>query len=46
LQAANRPHTDPWDELRSVAEHQNRQVNELWDEARLSPEELGRDPLE
>jgi hypothetical protein len=45
LQAANRPHTAPWEELRSVAEHQNRPLNEVWDEARLSPEELSRDPL-
>jgi hypothetical protein len=45
LQAANRPHTNPWNELRSVAEHQDRHVNELWNEARLSPEEFGRNPL-
>jgi hypothetical protein len=35
LQAENRPHIDPWKELQSVAEHQDRPVNELWNEARL-----------
>lgn len=45
LQAANRPHTPPWDELRRVAEHGNQEVDELWAEARLSDEALGRDPL-
>ncbi len=45
LQAANRRHAEPWDELRSVAEHGGRQVDTLWAEARLSAEDFGRDPL-
>ncbi len=45
LQAANRPHVEPWEELRRVAEHGARDVDGLWAEARLSEERFARDPL-
>ena len=38
LQAANRAHIDPWEELRSVAEHQDLDVQALWNDARLCME--------
>ncbi len=46
LQAANRRHVEPWEELRRVAEHGNQEVENLWTEARLSDESFPRDPLE
>ncbi len=45
LQAANRPHSDPWEQLRAVAEHGNQEVDRVWAEARLSDEDFDRDPL-
>jgi hypothetical protein len=46
LQAANRAHIEPWEELRSIAEHQDLDVQALWNDACLSPEELASDPLD
>jgi hypothetical protein len=37
--------SDPWTHLERVAEHQNRDVEEMWNEVRLSAQELARDPL-
>lgn len=45
LQAANRRHVEPWEELRRVAEHGQRDVDGLWAEAQLSHEDFDRDPL-
>lgn len=45
LTAANKPHREPWDLLKSFAEHNNRSADDVWNEFRLSPEELSRDPL-
>lgn len=45
LTAANRPAHKPWDELKRAADHQHRDVGELWRENRLSKEELAGDPL-
>ena len=45
LSAANRPHIEPWDELARVAAHQHRDTTELFEEHRLSAEELDHDPL-
>jgi hypothetical protein len=45
LTAKNRPGRDPWDVMTGIAEHQNRTVEDLWDEFRLSQEELDSDPL-
>lgn len=45
LNAANRPAANPWDELKSVANHQSQNVQTLWQENRLSDAELGADPL-
>jgi hypothetical protein len=45
LVARNRPGEDPRDYFGRIAEHQNREADELWREARLSNAELARDPL-
>lgn len=45
LNAANRPAQEPWDELKSVAAHQNRNAQDLWQENRLSDAELALNPL-
>lgn len=45
LTAADRAHREPWDFLTRFAEHNNREVADVWDEFRLPPRELGRDPL-
>ena len=45
LAAANRPAHKPWDELKRAADHQQRDVGDLWRENRLSKEEFAVDPL-
>lgn len=45
LTAANRPGHDPWEFLERAAQHQHRDADELWQEARLTDEELAEDPL-
>lgn len=45
LTAANRPPHKPWDELKRAADHQQRDVGDLWRENRLSEDELAVDPL-
>jgi len=45
LRAANRPARKPWDDLKRAADHQHRNVEELWRENRLSGSELAVDPL-
>jgi hypothetical protein len=45
LVAANRPAHKPWDELKRAADHQHRDVGDLWREYRLSDSELQSDPL-
>lgn len=45
LTAANRPAHKPWDELKRAADHQQRDVGDLWRENRLSEAELAVDPL-
>jgi hypothetical protein len=45
LRAANRPADDPWDLLKRFAAHNNREVDEVWSEYRLSPEVLATNPL-
>jgi hypothetical protein len=44
--AANRPHVEPWEELARVAKHQHRDAKQLFDDHRLSPEALAKDPLD
>ncbi|MEO6196403.1 MAG: hypothetical protein ABIS20_25570 [Thermoanaerobaculia bacterium] len=46
LSAQNKNHEDPWSELKKIAEHQHTNVNHLFQAARLSPQELQRNPLE
>jgi hypothetical protein len=45
LKARNRPGEDPWDYLEGIAQHQNRDVNALWQDVRLTNAELATDPL-
>jgi hypothetical protein len=45
LIARNRPGRDPWDYLERIAEHQNRSVEDVWREGRLTNTELRTDPL-
>ncbi len=45
LNAANRPHREPWDFLKRFAQHNNRAVGDVCAEFKLSPEQLARDPL-
>jgi hypothetical protein len=45
LAAANKPALKPWDELKRAADHQHRNVEEVWRENRLSKSELAIDPL-
>ena len=44
--AANRAHTEPWDCLKQLAEHNNRPTGEVWTEFQLSPEQLAWNPLQ
>jgi hypothetical protein len=45
LNAAQRPASDPWDLLESVARHQHRNAADLYEECRLSDAQLAVDPL-
>lgn len=45
LRARNRPGLDPWELIERIAQHQNRDADGVWGEARLTAAELGRDPL-
>lgn len=46
LSAQNKNHDDPWEELKKIAQHRNISVKDLFQESRLSKEDLGRNPLE
>lgn len=45
LSARNRPGNDPWHFLERIADHQNRDVEALWRESRLTNAALAEDPL-
>lgn len=45
LRAAERRAEDPWDDLKRVADHQNRDAQALWSECQLDEATLARDPL-
>lgn len=45
LRAVARAHTDPWEQLERVAEHQNAAPTTLYEGGNLSSAELARDPL-
>lgn len=45
LRAVSRPAHMPWDELKRAADHQHRNVEDVWQENRLSKGELAADPL-
>lgn len=44
--AAERPHQEPWDALKRVAEHRNEEAQALFYAHRLSTEDLARNPLD
>jgi len=45
LRAASRAADKPWDDLKRAADHQHRNVEDLWRENRLSEKEFAADPL-
>jgi hypothetical protein len=45
LNAANRPHEDPWDFLKRFAEHNGRSAEDAWAELKLSATAMAQDPL-
>ncbi len=45
LRTRNRPGRDPWEGLEQIARHQHRDVDELWEESKLTMSELAEDPL-
>lgn len=45
LNAVNRAHEEPWDFLKTYARHNDLDIQDVWADARLSDEQLGRDPL-
>lgn len=45
LSARSRPGTDPWELIERAARHQHRATEVVWQEARLTAEELRRGPL-
>jgi hypothetical protein len=45
LVARNRPGRNPMEFIERVAQHQHRDVNQVWAEARLTRTELAHDPL-
>jgi hypothetical protein len=46
LSAANKNHDDPWEELLKIAKHLSLSPQDLYQTARLSPEEMESNPLE
>jgi hypothetical protein len=45
LNAANRPHEEPWDFLKRFAEHNGRPAEDVWAEFQLSAAAVARNPL-
>ena len=45
LNAANRPHEEPWDFLKRFAKHSGRPAEDVWAEFKLSAAAIARDPL-
>jgi hypothetical protein len=45
LNAASNPHREPWDFLKRFAAHNNRDVDDVWAEVRLTAEQLASNPL-
>jgi hypothetical protein len=46
LRAANRPYTNPWEELAKIAHRQRVDTDALYEDHKLTREELRRDPLD
>jgi hypothetical protein len=45
LNAANKAHSEPWDFLKRFAKHNNRNVDDVWADCKLTAKQLARDPL-
>lgn len=45
LRASARPHQDPWDCVKHIAEHNNRDTQDVWDEVRRTDAQMVADPL-
>jgi len=45
LNAANRPHEEPWDFMKRFAEHNGRSADEVWAEFKLSAAAIADNPL-
>ncbi len=45
LNAASNPHREPWDFLKRFAEHNDRAVDDVWAEYKLTAKQLDSDPL-
>jgi hypothetical protein len=45
LNAAERAADDPWQYVQRFADHNNRTTDDVWEEFRLAPDALARDPL-
>ncbi len=45
LNAANRPHEEPWDFLKRFAEHNGRPAEDVWAEFKLPAAAIARNPL-
>ena len=45
LQGRTQPHIPPWDQLKTVADHQNTDARTLFDAHRLEPDQLAVNPL-
>ncbi|HET9754422.1 MAG TPA: hypothetical protein VFP52_15725 [Myxococcales bacterium] len=45
LSHAKKPVLDPWDEFRKIAKHQNRHTRDLYDQHKVTSEELAADHL-
>lgn len=45
LRTADKTHEDPWERLRSIAERQDRSIDDLYSETKLSTSDLATNPL-
>jgi hypothetical protein len=45
LHAASNPHREPWHFLARFADHNSRNIDDVWAEFKLTPEQLANDPL-
>jgi hypothetical protein len=46
LRTVDRPHLEPWDQLGRLADREAQETKALYDEHKLTPDELARNPLD